>query len=124
MASSIDPADLPRHIDAYGHRATVVTVGGDGRPHVGTSLVEVDGDRLRITVGPSAAGYLRDHPDLCLTWTPPAGEQYQLIVDGRAADVSQHGDTFRVTVALTAGIRHRVADAPGSGPSCIALGDT
>ncbi len=118
-----DPAELPRHLDTYGRRATVVTVSADGRPHVGTSKVELDGDRLVVRVGPSAARHLGEHPDLCLTWTPPAGEDYQLIVDGHADEVRPEGEAFTVVVALRSGIRHRVAGAPGEGPSCVALGD-
>ncbi len=73
MATAIDPTDLPRHLATYGPRATVITVSGDARPHVGTSLVALDGDRVVLQVGPRAAGYLETHRDLCLTWAPPAG---------------------------------------------------
>ncbi len=121
MATAIDPTDLPRHLATYGPRATVITVSGDARPHVGTSLVALDGDRVVLQVGPRAAGYLETHRDLCLTWVPPAGEPYQLIIDATAVEVTPNGDAFRVVAALHAGIRHRVADADPVGPSCVPL---
>jgi hypothetical protein len=121
MATAIDPADLRPHLDTYGLRATVVTVADDRVPHVGTSLVELDGDRVVIRVGKGAAGNLATNPELCLTWAPPPGVDYQLIVDGTAVDVKPDGTTFVVIVEPRSGIRHRVADAPGTGPSCIAL---
>jgi len=123
MATAIDAADLRPHMESYGPRATVVTVGPDRAPHVGTSLVELDGDRVVIRVGKGAAGNLASNPDLCLTWPPPPGDDYQLIVDGTAIEVEPDGATFVVIVEPRSGIRHRVADAPGTGPSCLALDD-
>jgi hypothetical protein len=76
-----------------------------------------------IRVGKGAAGNLATNPELCLTWSPPAGDDYQLIVDGTAREVKPDGDTFIVVVEPRSGIRHRVADAPGIGQSCIALDD-
>src|SRR5262245_25595525 len=119
MAKPVDSSKLPTLLATYGQRATVITVGDDGRPHVGTSVVAVDGDRLRLTVGPSAARCLSHHPDLCLTWTPPAGENYQLILDVTASEVKESGDAFDVIATVYSGIRHRVAAAPGTGASCI-----
>ena len=121
MAAAIDLADLVRHLDAYGPRATVITVSAEHAPHVGTSLVEVDGDRVLIRVGPRAAQNLARQPELCLTWAPPASNDYQLIVDATAVDVRPDGDTLTVAAEPRAGIRHRVAGAPGTGPSCLAL---
>src|SRR4051812_44037427 len=121
MGSSIDPADLREQLGIYGALATVVTVSAEQTPHVGTSLVELDGNRLVVRVGPSAARNLGVHPDLCLTWPPPDGDHYQLIVDATAVEVRPDGATFPVVTTPHTGIRHRVADAP-AGPSCIRLG--
>jgi hypothetical protein len=121
MSKDIDPADLARQLDAYGRLATVVTVSAASIPHVGTSLVELDGDRVVVRVGPTAAGHLEANPALCLTWPPPGGNDYQLIVDARAVEVRPDGDTFTVVAEARSGIRHRVATAPKTGPSCIAL---
>src|SRR5262245_13263112 len=107
MATAIDPADLRPHLDTYGLRATVVTVAADHAPHVGTSLVELDGDRVVIRVGNGAAGNLATNPELCLTWAPPPGDYYQLIVDGTAIDVQPDGTAFIVIVEPRSGIRHR-----------------
>jgi hypothetical protein len=119
VAAPINPADLARHLERYGSRATVITVAADRRPHVGTSLVAFDDDRLVLRVGSRAASNLELQPDLCLTWAPPVGDNYQLIVDGSAVEVAPDGDAFRVLVAVNGGIRHRIAEA--TGPSCIPL---
>lgn len=122
MGQPVGASELYGHLDRYGRRATVVTVSDGQRPHVGTSLVEVDGDHVVFHVGPRAAGFLAAHPDLTLTWTPPPGDDYQLIVDATAAEVTADGDRFQVVATVHAGIRHRVADAAGDGASCVALG--
>jgi hypothetical protein len=119
--ASVAPADLLRHLDTYGRRATVITVSADRRAHVGTSLVEVDGEEVLIQVGHKTAELLAGQPDLCLTWSPPEGEDYQLIVDGIATGVRPVGDLFEVVVSPQGGIRHRVAGANDDGPSCLAL---
>ncbi len=121
MSKPVEIADLGRHLAHYGALATVVTVTDQQRAHIGTSLVAVDGDRLRITVGPRTAGHLGRNPDLCLTWVPPAGDDYQLIVDGTALDVRPNGDVFDVVLTIASGIRHRVAGAPPDGPTCVLL---
>src|SRR6188768_71027 len=101
MASPVDPVDVVRHVAIYGPLATVVTVSADGRPHVGTSLVEIDGATCRVRVGPSTAGHLDHNPALCLTWSPPDGEDYQLIVDGIAAEVRPVEEAFEVEVSIS-----------------------
>lgn len=121
MAKEFHPDDLTRHLDRYGDRATVVTVSSDVRPHVGTSLVVLDGDRLVLTVGSRAAENLAVNGDLCLTWTPPPGEDYQLIVDATVETVAPTEDSYLAVVRPRAGIRHRVVDAAGSGPTCLTL---
>ncbi|HRE01515.1 MAG TPA: hypothetical protein PLV68_09455, partial [Ilumatobacteraceae bacterium] len=117
MASNVEPSDLPRHLAHYGPRATVLTVSDAFAPHVGTSLVELIDERLVFSVGPSAAGHLAARPTLCLTWTPPPGEDYQLILDAIADAVTPQGGGFRVSAVVGRGIRHRVADAAADGPS-------
>ncbi len=121
MAGPVDSVDLRPHLAAYGALATVVTVAADGRPHVGTSIVEIDGDQIRIRVGTGTAGHLAQNPAVCLTWPPPDGDDYQLIVDGTAGEVRPVDGAFEVYVTSLEGIRHRVAGAPTTGPSCLRL---
>jgi hypothetical protein len=121
MASPIDPSRLRHHIEDYGPLATVITVSADGHPHVGTSMVEIEGGIVRIQVGPGTAGHLEENAAVCLTWSPPDGELYQLIVDGVADDVRPLGDVFQVEVTVVGGIRHRVAGAPTTAPTCLRL---
>lgn len=124
MGQPVGTSELPSHLDRYGRRATVVTVSDESRPHVGTSLVEIDGDAIVFRVGPRAGGFLTERPDVTLTWSPPPGDDYQLIVDATAREIAEDGDGFRVAATVHTGIRHRVADATGSGASCIPLGES
>jgi hypothetical protein len=121
MASPIDPSQLRRHLADYGPLATVITVSADGQPHVGTSMVELEGDIAKIQVGPGTAGHLQENTAVCLTWSPPDGDLYQLIVDGVASDVRPLGDVFQVEVTVVGGIRHLVAGAPTTVPTCLRL---
>ncbi|MBS1836489.1 MAG: pyridoxamine 5'-phosphate oxidase family protein [Actinobacteria bacterium] len=148
MSKTIRTTDLRSHLDRYGPLAEVITVSADHRPHVVTSLVEIEGDHLTIVVGDRTAANLAERPDLCLTWAAPPTEEHILIVDGTAIDMSASsaagdsavgdsaagdsaagdsaaGDSavVRVVVAPTSGIRHRRADAAGDGPSCVRLTD-
>lgn len=121
VAKPVTTSDLRRHLDRYGTTASVITVSDDHRPHVVTSGVDLDDDRVLVRVGPRSAEHLRSHPDLCLIWAPPDGEDYLLIVDASAVEVAPDGEEFTVVASPTSGIRHRVADAASTGPTCITL---
>lgn len=127
MAAPLDPSDLRPHLDRYGPLALVITVSDEGRPHVGTSHVELDGDVLRFRVGTRAAEHLGRNPDLCLTWPTPDGDDYLLIVDATAIGIAVDedgagaGPANLVTAEPRRGIRHRSADASIDLPSCRRL---
>ncbi|HEX4984058.1 MAG TPA: hypothetical protein VFV63_20305 [Ilumatobacteraceae bacterium] len=126
MAHAVEFADVRRRVEEFGDRATLVTITESSVPHVVSTVVEVVDDRLRTRVGQRTAANLVAHPALSLVWHPADGGEYQLIVDGiaepTAANQSVDGVTT-VSIVVTGGILHRLAELPGDAPSCIALGE-
>ena len=107
---------LREQLDAYGPAAHLVTVGDGGRPHVVSVVVEADGDRLRTTAGHTTSANATANPAVTLVWAAPPGEDYTLLVDGRAEPDDGH-----LVVSPVRAVRHRVVSASGDGPSCITI---
>ena len=126
VAHAVEFADVRRRVEEFGDRATLVTVTESSAPHVVSTVVEVIDDRLLTRVGQRTAANLAEHPALSLVWQPAGGGEYQLIVDGIAEPVAAtqavDGATT-ISIAVTGGILHRLAELPGDAPSCIALGE-
>jgi hypothetical protein len=125
VAHAVEFADVRRRVEEFGHRATLVTITESSVPHVVSTVVEVIDDRLRTRVGQRTATNLAEHPALSLVWQPADGGEYQLIVDGiaepTAANQGVDGATT-ISIVVTGGILHRLAELPGDAPSCLALG--
>ena len=122
MTSDVSFDDVKRRIVEFGDRATLITVSADCRPHVVTVIIEVDGDRLVTRVGARTCANLADRPHLTLTWPPSGGDEYQLILDGRADRVGpEDHKVSEIAIEIERGILHRLAGLPTSGPSCLAL---
>ncbi|MEO6492578.1 MAG: hypothetical protein ABIP99_07060 [Ilumatobacteraceae bacterium] len=101
----------------------VITVTAEFRPHVVTAVVEVGDDRLAIPVGQGTRANLLQFPQLTLTWAPPRGGEYHLIIDCFADRVDELDEQGVSTVSLIAerGILHRLAELSTPGPSCVSL---
>jgi hypothetical protein len=113
-----DPADLASQISAHGDSAQLVTVNGEGRPHVVAVLVETAGDTLTVPAGKTTRANVAANPGVTLLWAPTAGGEYTLVLDGEAtADAEREVVTIRPSSALL----HRVAHATGGGPRCYAV---
>jgi hypothetical protein len=126
MGRVVDFADVRRHVAEFGDRATLITVTDSSTPHVVSTVVEVTDGRLRTRVGQRTAANLVEHPALSLVWQPANGGEYQLILDGvvdpdRA--VAGVDGVTAISIEVTHGILHRLAELPGDGPSCVALGE-
>jgi hypothetical protein len=126
MGRAVDFADVRRHVAEFGDRATLITVTNSSTPHVVSTVVEVIDDRLRTRVGQRTADNLATHPALTLVWQPVNGGEYQLILDG----IVEPGGTAAgvdgvtaISIEVTHGILHRLAELAGDEPSCIALSD-
>ena len=124
MAREVEFADVRRRLAEFGDRATLITVTGSNTPHAVSTVVEVVDDRLRTRVGQRTTDNLAEHSALCLVWQPPDGGEYQLIVDGiaeQADAVTGDDGVTAISIVVTSGILHRLAELPGDGPSCVAL---
>jgi hypothetical protein len=110
---------LREQLDEYGTAAHLVTVGEGGSPHVVSVVVELDGDRLRTTAGRTSTANATANPGVTLVWAARPGEDYSLLVDGRAEVAGGS-----LTVSPTRAVRHRVVTAAGEGPSCVTVLDT
>lgn len=123
MSRPAEFADVDRRIDEFGDRATVMTVTPDGSPHVVSAVIAVDGERLVTRVGSGTAANLSERPSVSLTWQPPPGGEYLLILDGTVeglGDADADG-VSEIAIRVDRGILHRLAGLPTSGPSCVAL---
>ena len=124
MGHAVEFADVRRRIAEFGDRATLITVADSNKPHVVSVVVETIDGRLRTRVGERTADNLDVHPAVSLVWQPVDGGEYQLIVDGVAKQTDalegMEGVTT-ISITVTSGILHRLAELPGDSPSCIAL---
>jgi hypothetical protein len=122
MSRPVELAEVADRIEQFGPLATLVTVTGDGRPHVVSVLVAVSGSHLAVQVGSRTSENVRTNPAVTLTWLRD-GEDYQLIVDGTAVVDEAHvaGGLFAVDIDVQSGILHRVAGSSAAGPSCVPL---
>jgi hypothetical protein len=115
--------DIRRLIGEFGSRATLVTVGESLRPHIVTTMIAIDGDRLVADVGARTRSNAITHPGLTLVWDPDGDGEYQLILDGNTDDVGEPNEreVSTLRIAVVGGILHRLAGLPEGPPTCLSL---
>ena len=118
MSVPVDLADLRDRVTEHGPVAFVVTVGDDGAPHVVSASVALDGDVLRAGCGRTTGANASRSPSITVLWPALPGAEYCLLVDGTAAVADGE-----IAVTPVRAVLHRVADAPGDGPSCVTVVD-
>ena len=111
---------LAEQVDKLGPGAFLISVGPDGKSHVVSVLVRLEGDDLVAEAGRTSRANLGANPKATMLWAPLAGEPYSLIVDG-TADLGS-GDL--VAVRPERAVLHRVAGMSPDLPSCIKLEPT
>jgi hypothetical protein len=116
----VDLAALRDAIAEHGPAAYLVTVNADGTPHVVSAVVTCEADALTAPAGRTTRASAAARPAVALLWPPGPDPAYSLIVDA----------TYRGTAGVDAiavephsAVLHRVADAAGDGPTCIAVGE-
>jgi hypothetical protein len=107
----------------FGPSAYVITVTGDGRPHVVSVVVDWSDERLVFGAGRSTLANAADRPDIALFWAPTEPGGYSLIVDGHAERADPGLDLLALQPAKA--ILHRSAAAPpttgGQVSDCVAV---
>ena len=116
MSVAVDLAGLTERIAEFGPAAFLVSVGDDG-PHVVSVRVATGETALLMTAGRSTRANVAARPAVTLLWPALPGGAYSLLVDGTARVLP--GDDGTVAVEPASGVLHRVADAAGSGPTCL-----
>ena len=118
MSVPVDLADLREQVTEHGPVGFLVTVGDDGAPHVVSASVALDGDVLRAGCGRTTGANATRSPSVTVLWPAAPGAEYCLLVDGTAAVADGE-----IAVTPVRAVLHRVADAPGDGPSCVTVVD-
>ena len=118
MSVPVDLGDLRDKVAEHGPVAFLVTVGDDGAPHVVSASVDLDGDVLRAGCGRTTGANATRSPSVTVLWPALAGAEYCLLVDGTAAVADGS-----IAVTPVRAVLHRVADAPGDGPTCVTVVD-
>lgn len=120
MSVAVDRAGLSERIGEYGRAAFLVSVGDEG-PHVVSVRVSEVGTALVMAAGRGTRANIAARPAVTLLWPAPPGGAYSLVVDGAAAVAP--GEDGTVEVEPTSGVLHRVADASGTGPTCLPVSE-
>lgn len=122
MSIAVDLADLADRLAEYGPAAFLVTVGGDGGPHVVSVGAELEDGRVVCGAGRTTAANAREQPAVTLLWPGAPTGEYSLLVDGEAT-VERGHDGDRVLVAPRRAVLHRLQGAGGDGPACVTVLD-
>ena len=117
VSAPSDTASLAERVEEYGPVAHLVTVSGDGAPHVVSVRVEQLGGDLVVPAGRHTAANAAARPGVTLLWAAPPGRHYSLIVDGTARTAA--AGTLAVTP--TRAVLHRSADGDPTAPNCITV---
>ncbi len=118
MSVPVDLDAVCQQMRGAGPAAFLVTVSDDGRPHVVSASLVVEDGHAHTRVGRHTSANLAERPDLTLLWPAEPGADYCLLVDGRMDDTPDP-DGGAIRVRPTSAVWHRVADAAGSGPTCL-----
>jgi hypothetical protein len=122
VSVAVDIEALDEQIAVYGPRAYLLTVTDDHLPHVVSVEVALQAGRLVTSVGRRTGANLASRPATTFLWPPPdATAAYSLIVDGTAVQPAGEGP---LQVQPVAAVLHRVAGAPGDGPTCLPVAST
>lgn len=119
MSVAVAIEALKDKVAEFGPTPYLVTVGADGRAHVVSVRARVDGANVRVSAGRTSRANAGANPAATLLWPAGTGEPYSLIVDGEA-DVDD-ADDGELVIRPTRAVLHRVADAPGDLPNCVAV---
>ena len=117
MSIPVELHALKHAIGDLGPEALLITVTEDSTPHVVSVIVAYSDGQLVMGGGRRTRANVELHPRVTLVWPVLHEEAYRLIVDGVATTTPDE----HVCIVPTDAVFHRVADASGDGPNCLAL---
>jgi hypothetical protein len=120
VSVAVDLDRLVEQVDAFGPRAYLITVGPDGKGHVVSVLVRLEGAELLAEAGRTSKANIGSNATATLLWPSSGDGPYSLIVDG-TADL---GPLDLVTVRPERAVLHRVAGTTTDNPRCDRLETT
>ena len=119
MSVAVSVEALKERIAEFGDAAFMISANTEGRVHVVSVAPRVDDDNLTVAAGRTTRTNVAANPSVTLLWPRSPDGAYSLIVDGLAtADSNDDGD---VVVTPSRAVLHRLADAIGDGPRCVAV---
>jgi hypothetical protein len=119
MSLPVELAALRDRLAEYGDSAFLVTVNEDATPHVVSVVVAYENDQLVLSAGRTSRRNAAHNSTLTLVWPPRPDPAYSMIVDGTSADAGDEAGPM--TIEPRSAVLHRVAGAPGDGPTCLPL---
>lgn len=122
MSIAVDLADLADRLAEYGPVAFLVTVGGDGSPHVVSVGASLEDGRVVCGAGRTTAANARERSAVTVLWPGGPTGDYSLLVDGDAA-VERGDEGDQVLVTPRRAVLHRLQGAAGDGPACVTVLD-
>lgn len=112
----MSPPTLTEALTEYGPEAYLLTVGKDG-PHTTPVSVELNGNIIGCTIGPSAARNISDAPNVSLFWPPREAGGYAMFVNGVAKNLKRPNGAAAAEIALTRSVLHRSGPKPADSNS-------
>ena len=116
MSVPVPVEALRERIAEFGGGAFVISASSEGRVHVASVVPRVDGAVIVVVAGRTAMANVASNPSVTLLWPQSPDGAYSLIVDGLAAAGSS--DDGELAVTPSRAVLHRLANAPGDGPTC------
>ena len=120
MSVPVELSELAGRIDEMPKVVHVVTVNGDGSPHVVSTVSRWEGEELVVGSGDRTLANAGARPVVCLLWPAPPGEAYSLIVDGVARPLTGEGPA-ELAISPTRAVLHRSPEGDPSDPSCVTV---
>jgi len=114
--------ELHEKIAEFGTDPHLITVAPGGAAHVVSVSVQIDGGRMRASVGRATGANVMSNPTVTLLWSDAHQGAYSLIVDGNA--VTNDDGAAEVIITPTRAVLHRLAGASNDLPSCVPLEQT
>lgn len=103
----------------YGRDAYLLTVGTDG-PHTTPVSIQLTGNTIGCSIGPSAAKNIASVPNVSLFWPPREPGGYSMFVNGVAKGLQRADGGSTAEITLTKSVLHRSGPKPADSATTCA----